>query len=182
MIRSWAVLALWAGCGKNHAPPAAEPAPAPAPVPAPAPAPVTSPPLVMPPSERTPPPEMIRLLSARDDAAPCEVIEATSTDPVADLILVVETVPLPPYAPMRAAGCLVDRHAEEAAGTIESWMGRPDVPALAEIVAQGFDTMPSGLALRFAAAGLAGPHRAVVEPFVKSSTHPEVRALVEQAP
>jgi hypothetical protein len=125
---------------------------------------------------------MIRMLSARDDAPPCEVIEAASTDPVADLILVVETVPLPPYAPMRAAGCLVDRHAEVAAGTIESWMSSPDVPALAELAAQGFDTMPSGLALRFAAAGLAGPHRSAIEPFVRSSTHPEVRALVEPAP
>jgi len=141
------------------------------------------PPLILPPEPMdTAPPEMIRLLSARDDAPPCEVVEATSSNAVADLILVVDTVPLPPYAPMRAAGCLLDRHAEEAADTIESWMAKPDVPALAELVAQAFDTLPSGLALRFAAAGLAGPHRAVVEPFVKGSTHPEVRALVEPQP
>ncbi len=163
MIRSWAILALWAGCGKTQTPSAPAPDPAPAPAGA-------------------PPAEMVRLLSARDAAPPCGVIEAASSHPVADLILVAETVPLPPYAPMRAAGCLVDRHAEAAADTIESWMTRPEVPALAELVAQAFDTMPSGLALRFAAAGLAGPHRAVVEPFVKSSTHPEVRALVEPAP
>jgi len=178
MIRSWAVLALSAGCGKNNGSTSD-----PIPVATEAPAPVESrPPITPPASERTPPPEMIRMLSARDSAPPCDVIEATSTDPVADLILVVETVPLPPYAPMRAAGCLVDRHATEAADTIESWMTRPEVPALARLVAQGFDTMPAGLALRFAAAGLAGPHRSVVEPFVRSSTHPEVRALVDPAP
>jgi hypothetical protein len=125
---------------------------------------------------------MLRMLSLRDAAPPCEVIEATSTDPVADLLLVVDTVPLPPYAPMRAAGCLVDRHAEAAAEAIESWMVRPDVPALAELVARAFDTLSSGLALRFAAAGLNGPHRAAVEPFVRGSVHPEVRALVDVAP
>lgn len=174
MIRSWAILALWAGCGKNQTPPAT-----PDPEPLPAEAPPELPPAL---PVGAPPSEMVRALSARDAAPHCEVIEATSIDPVADLILVVETVPLPPYAPMRAAGCLVGRHAEEAAEAIDSWMARPEVPALAELVAQGFDTLPSGLALRFAAAGLNGPHRAAIEPFVRSSIHPEVRALVDVAP
>jgi hypothetical protein len=80
---------------------------------------------------------------------------------------------------MRAAGCLVDRHAEAAADPIATWMANPGVPALAELVAQAFDTLPQGLALRFAAEGLNGPHRAAVEPFVHTCIHPEVRALVD---
>jgi hypothetical protein len=166
----WSPLALvLTGCPKPPADTAVTPL---APVMAPeAPAPVT-----------TANADLVRVLSARDAPPPCSTIDALTPTPVEDLVRVVDTVQMPPYAPMRAAGCLLELHAEEAAPRIDAWMADPASGGLAELTAKAMDALPNDLAVRFAMAGLNGPHHAAITPALEVSAHPDVRALVDEPP
>ena len=53
---------------------------------------------------------VVLALSSRD-AVSCESLEALTTTPTATLVEVVDTVQMPPWAPMRAANCLIEHHA-----------------------------------------------------------------------
>lgn len=151
------VLAI--GCHKTPDPavPPAPPSPAPAPVEASRDA-------------------MVRALSARDGAPPCAQVEALSADPVGDLVWIVENVGMPPTAPMTAAACLLDRHAEAGAAAFEGWLSTDGHAGLAALVVQRLEVLPVGVATRFAASGLRGPYVDVVRPAVEASARPEVRA------
>ena len=71
-----------------------------------------------------------RALSSRDAGPSCAEVEALTSDPVATLTTIVQTVELPPQAPMRAATCLVDRHAEAASELLVGWMGAEETRGL----------------------------------------------------
>ncbi len=101
-----------------------------------------------------------KALSIRDPAPTCEEVEALSADPVATLRVVVERAELPPWAPLRAAHCMVTRHASAAEADIVAWMGDPQTRGLALLTLGALDTLPEETARTVAAAALAGPHAA----------------------
>ena len=119
---------------------------------------------------------MVRALSARDGAPPCAEVEALSADPVGDLVWIVENVGMPPTAPMSAAACLLDRHAEAGAEAFEGWLSTDGHAGLASLVVQRFELLPSPVAVRFASVGLRGPYAESIRPAVAASMRPEVRA------
>lgn len=162
MVLAWLPLAL--GCARHEAPP---PPPPPA---------RTAP--AAPVGEGSGFEAVVRALSMRDGAPPCEQVEALSSDPVADLLRVVDTVAMPPTAGMFAAGCLLDRHAQEVAEPVEAWMGEAGNAGLARLVLQRLDALPAATAVRWVQVGLQGPHAAEVRTAVEASARPELRALL----
>jgi hypothetical protein len=145
----------------------AEPPSAPAPV-APAPAAPTTPEADL--------DAMFKALSAYDGEPACADVEALTPQPVPALLELVRTVQMPPTVPMRAAGCLVDRHAVEVADALEAWVGSADTLGLARLVADKIDAVPPEVAVRVAAAAAAGPNAADLGPRLARSARPEVRA------
>lgn len=121
---------------------------------------------------------MIRALSTRDAGPTCADLEAMSASPVADLTAIVETVSMPPMVPMRAADCLVSRHAAEAEATLAKWVVDPNTKGLAMLVTDRVGAIPEDVAVRLATGALAGPHAAAVKGAIEAAPQPAVRALV----
>jgi hypothetical protein len=121
---------------------------------------------------------LVRALSVRDAPPSCADIEALAADPVPALLDVVNTVQMPPAAPMRAAACLLDGHGSEIGDHIVSWMDRTETRGLAVLAASRIDTLPDDVALRVASAGVAGPNAAALTEHFSASRRAEVRALV----
>lgn len=144
-----------------------QPDAAPAPAPAPSPEPV---------DEVT---AVHRALSTRDAGPSCAEVEAMTTDPVATLTTIVQTVELPPQAPMRAATCLVDGHAEAASDVLVGWMGAEETRGLALLVVQRLEDLPLGVAVQVAEAGLGGPVHDEVVAALHASERPELRTLLD---
>jgi hypothetical protein len=156
--------------------PGPQPVPAPLPAAAPAPVPPVAPALAAA-SASPPPAPMLQALASRDDVS-CVDIEALAPEPVSALVEVVATVKMPPTVPMRAAGCLVERHAHEIPEVIEGWMKGADTKGLALLAAGRLDALDPELAARFARAAMAGPWATDVQPSLEKSALPEVRAVV----
>ena len=146
-----------------------------APRPAPAPAPIVE--AAIAPSAPASTGSLLAALSSRDDVS-CSAVEALVADPVPALVEVVATVKMPPAAPMRAAGCLIEGHAHQVPDVIEGWMKGADTKGLALLVAGRLDSLDPELAARFASAGMAGPWATDVQPALEKSALAEVRAVV----
>lgn len=123
---------------------------------------------------------MYRAMSVRDPAPDCLTAEALVSDPLAALLEVVELAELPPYAPMRAAQCVVVHHAEEAADALVAWVGDPETAGLGMVALQGLEGMSEPTAVRVTEAALAGPVATDAREAAAASSHAGVRALVAQ--
>jgi hypothetical protein len=120
--------------------------------------------------------DVVRALSLRHPMA-CAEIEALTPTPVDTLQHVVATVELPPWAPMRAADCLVRGHAVEVRPSIERWVTDPAFTGLGRLVLLDLDAMPVEVAVPVARKALAGPLADLARERVASSTRGEVRAV-----
>jgi hypothetical protein len=125
---------------------------------------------------------MIRALSHRDGGPDCATVEALAADPVPALVGLVDHVYNPPMVPMRAAGCLLERHAAEVEPHIVRWVTAEETRGLALLAAGSLDRMESEVAVRVARAALAGPHAAQVRGRIAAASDPAVRALVGVTP
>ena len=118
-----------------------------------------------------------RALSSRDAPPSCDQVEALTSDPVATLTTILREHELPPQAPMRAAACLIEGHAEAVADELVAWMSSEADRGLALLVVQRLDDLPLGVAVRVAEAGLGGPvHQETVDALAESE-RPELQAL-----
>ena len=125
-------------------------------------------------------PSMWQALSARH-AAPCERVTATSTAPAHDLLAIVTHVTMPPWAPMRAADCLILRHADAppVAGAMREWVADPERMGLGRLVVTRLDELDETLAVELGTrAWQAGHDRAYVERRLSQSTRSSLRAVV----
>jgi hypothetical protein len=120
--------------------------------------------------------EVVRALSYRHPVA-CAEIEHLTATPVDTLQHVVATVELPPWAPMRAAECLVRGHAAEVQSSIETWVTDPALTGLGRLVLGDLDAMPVAVAVPVARNALAGHLAAVARERIAASAHAEVRAV-----
>lgn len=123
--------------------------------------------------------EMIQALSVRHDPPTCHELEKLSSEPLADLLVLVHEVKQPAWVGMRAAGCVVQRHGAEAEPELVRWVTSSDTLGLARLVASSIDALPPQVAVRVAGAGLEGVHREDQRARLASSTLPEVRALLK---
>jgi len=119
---------------------------------------------------------MVRALSARDRGPTCVELEAMSEAPVEALLHIVEHVPLPPQAPMRAATCLVDRHADAIKDELLAWVKQEETKGLGKLVLQRLDTLPEPIAVDVARVAVTGPLADDAVEAARASTREAVRA------
>lgn len=124
---------------------------------------------------------LYRALTVRDPAPDCTELSLLSQDPVGDLAYIVAHADQPPWAAMRAAGCLLSDHHEAARPLIEGWLQSPEQKGLAILVATQLDSLPEPVALNLARQGLAGPHAASLRSRIARSERAAVRQLAQPA-
>jgi hypothetical protein len=118
-----------------------------------------------------------RALSSRD-AVSCEAVEALAPDAVSALRTVVAEVTMPPYAPMRAADCLIRRHAAEVQPDLERWVMEPGLKGLGRLVLGALDAMPAQVAVPVVRKALAeGSEPELAARKAAAAVSPEIRAL-----
>lgn len=99
------------------------------------------------------------VLRTRDAAPDCSAVEALSPTPVVDLLWVVDTVTQPPTVGVRAARCLVRRHAHASATALQQWVVEPARAGLGWTVLVEIDAVASqdeALAVQLATRAITG--------------------------
>ena len=125
---------------------------------------------------------LVRMLSGRDGAPPCADVEAVGGDVLGDLIAVVDHVQSPPWVGMRAANCVLQGHAGEAAATLELWVTDPELAGLGLLVLGALDQLEVEQAVGLAAAAIErGPDPEGAKKRVLKSEKAEIRAVVDGA-
>jgi hypothetical protein len=120
---------------------------------------------------------MVHALSIKDPPPPCEQVEALATDPVPLLLRVVDEIQRPPWVAMRAADCLVTRHASSIEAEMTIWMGASQKKGLGFLALAHLDAMEPALATRIASAAMAGPYREEASVRIARSHDESIRAL-----
>jgi hypothetical protein len=127
----------------------------------------------------------LETLRARDDAG-CAALGEPTPALRAELADLAEADVSPPWAPIRAASCLVTLFPdEETAARVRPWMADPARAGLALVVVGELDVMPTSAAAELARAALASPderQRARVQRRLAKSTRDELRALAVSSP
>ena len=120
---------------------------------------------------------MVHALSIKDPPPACEQVEALATDSVPLLLRVVDEIQHPPWVAMRAADCLVTRHASSIEAEMTSWMGDSQKKGLGFLALGHLDAMEPALATRLATAAMAGPYRDEASVRIARSHDESIRAL-----
>ncbi len=119
-----------------------------------------------------------RALSVRDPEPDCADIDTLSPTPLQTLLDVIDRASMPPWVPMRAANCVLQRHGAEAQDTLQGWVADDKARGLAILVFDGIDALPEDVALPVAQAGLAGPWSEDAASRLAGSSRPSIVALV----
>lgn len=131
--------------------------------------------------EAPPPPEgaelVLRALSAHDGSPDCAAVEALAPDGPAALRYVATWATMPPVAPMRAAACLVDRHATSSAALLVEWVRDPNTAGLGRLVLGRLDALPEAVAISVATAALGGPLDTEAREAAAACSHEGVRGV-----
>ena len=120
---------------------------------------------------------MYQALLPHETTVDCAALDALSADPVGDLTFIVVHAEKPAWAAMRAAHCLIERHAVVAERVISGWMTSGETRGLAILAAKDLDFVPADLAERLALQALSGPHAASIRPRLADSAHSKLRAM-----
>ena len=121
--------------------------------------------------------EVVRALSQRDPVS-CEKIEALTPAPVDTLLEVVDTVRMPPWAPMQAASCLLKHHPTDVRERLDGWVTDPALKGLGRLVLAELDAMPVEVSVPVARAALErGSEPELARERVRAATRPELKAL-----
>lgn len=122
--------------------------------------------------------QLYRALSVRDPEPDCATVEGLVPDPVASLTLIAEQAEMPPWAPLRAASCLLRRHAEAAEDTVRGWVVDPGREGLALLALQHVDQMPEAVAVELVRDALEGPFAEAARDAATGSERPAIQALI----
>jgi hypothetical protein len=118
-----------------------------------------------------------RALSSRDPVS-CATVEALTPTPAATLLQVVDTATMPPWAPMKAADCLVRNHPADVRERMALWVTDPELAGLGRLVLGQLDAMPLEISVEVARKALVGSDPALARQRALASTRPEIRAAV----
>ena len=123
---------------------------------------------------------VMRALSMRHPV-PCAEVEALAPDPVDTLLHVVDEVQMPPWAPMRAAECLVRGHGLEVREHLQRWVVEPELKGLGRLVLGELEALPVEVAVEVARAAVTrGSEPELARERVEAVSVPEVRAVLEK--
>ncbi|MCB9677053.1 MAG: hypothetical protein H6737_18190 [Alphaproteobacteria bacterium] len=120
---------------------------------------------------------LVRALSVRDGAPDCAEVEALVDEPAHSLARVVENVQLPPWAPMYAASCLIERHAAEKPEVLASWVVGTETKGLAKLVFRRLHHLEPDQARSLVDRGRSGPWQRELDAALVASPDAGLRAL-----
>ena len=115
-------------------------------------------------------------LSQRDPGD-CTLVEGLTATPVTTLLEVVEHATMPPWAPIRAAECLVRGHGAQVRVQMLTWIRDPESRGLAAVVYRNIDQLPPDLSVEMATAALTGADPDRARRYFKMSTNPAIRDM-----
>ena len=121
---------------------------------------------------------LVRMLSRRDGVE-CEDLERGLADPVSSLLEVTRTIEQPPWVPMRAATCVIERHGPESVDVLLNWLSDSTTPGFALLVLQRLDLFEQVIAVKLAKKALEGPHGEAAPEHIRKASNPEVRRVVK---
>ncbi len=122
---------------------------------------------------------LLRLLSVRDQGPPCSTLIEFSDQLQTDLMRIVQDSPKPPWAPMRAANCLIELYPLESKAEFVRWMQSEDTMGLALLLSNQMSILPAELAPDLVSVGLNGPHNKKVRPRILKLNEPRLNILVD---
>jgi len=121
---------------------------------------------------------LLQALSARDAGPDCAVLSAMSPTPVVDLTWIALNAPMPPWAGMRAAECLITAHHAAAMPTLRAWVTDPQLAGFGILVLNKLDALPLDTAKELATLALSqGPDVEKARKRIARSKVPEIQAL-----
>ncbi len=116
-------------------------------------------------------------LARRDPVVTCHELSVLAAEPVTDLVRMAETLELPPWAPMRAAECVVTHHAGEASDVLQRWVVDEQRAGLAKLVLRRLKHIPEEQAVALTRTALTGPLADLAVPFVVDDARESIRAV-----
>ena len=128
----------------------------------------------------TPYEELVRHFSMRHQKVTCSDLQDDNPDFPIHLSRIITDVPLPPWAGMRAAQCMIELYPEQHEAELTRWMQNQKTKGLAVLLAGQIDSLPPHVGLRIASAGMDGPHHQVVQERLTRSQNSKIRALIRQ--
>ncbi|MBA2320208.1 MAG: hypothetical protein H0V89_03545 [Deltaproteobacteria bacterium] len=121
---------------------------------------------------------LLQQLSLRDGSPACAEMEVGLSDPRASWKAVVDHVSMPPWAPMRAADCLISGHSAASRADLVGWVTRPELKGLGLLALGRLDVMPQDVATEVASAAITrGPDPAGARVRVARSANPAIAEL-----
>jgi hypothetical protein len=123
-------------------------------------------------------PDALRVALSGRHPVPCETLRALTPNPAADLSRAVNHLPYPPWAPMRAARCLLLEPGTDA--VVAGWVTDPERLGLAQLVFDHLDELPTARSVTVVERALTGPWSVEARRAARSSNRREVRAVAER--
>ncbi|MEC7987913.1 MAG: hypothetical protein VX278_22285 [Myxococcota bacterium] len=100
---------------------------------------------------------LAKILSAHDDTG-CQELPFRTEEPWLELNVIVNEIPQPPWAGIRAATCMIELYPEASKDLFMAWMVDEHKKGLAYLLASNIDRIPIDIALSLVQVALAGPH------------------------
>ncbi len=100
---------------------------------------------------------VVKALSAHD-GVDCEAVDGMVAEPQPQLLAIVQQVERPSNVPMRAAGCLIERHAASSADAFVEWVSTDNTRGLALLLFNRLADLPEDIRTEVEAAGRKGPY------------------------
>ena len=118
-------------------------------------------------------------LKARENPPTCDALAKLSPQVADDLIWIMDHAYQPAWVGIRAAHCVLAKHADEKAPEIDTWVTDPERRGLAILTIGFLDKMSDAHIERIAAKALSGPHAADARKHLSESGDPKLMKLVE---
>ena len=118
-------------------------------------------------------------LKARENPPTCETLAKLSPQVADDLIWLMDHAYQPAWVGIRAAYCVLTKHADEKAPEIDTWVTDPERRGLAILTIGFLNKMSDEQMERIAAKALSGPHAADAHKHLSESGDPKLMKLVE---
>jgi len=123
---------------------------------------------------------LLQVLSLRDGTPSCGELVSMVPDPTTSLLHIVDNVTMPPWAPMRAAICLIDKKEAEIEPQLREWVTQPQKLGLAKLVLRRAHTLNPTRAKTLSELSLTSENRDTARQILSVSPDPILRQLVKQ--
>ena len=96
------------------------------------------------------------------------------------MLYITEHAQQPPWAGVRAAECLITRHAEDVQPQLEHWVQHTETRGFALLVFNHIDDIPTPVATTIVRTSLAGPLADDARSRLEESNTPEITSILSE--